>query len=710
MTVTRLVARVMIDSPLPQLDHLFDYRIPEELVSGVRAGVRVKVPFRSGGRILSGYVVDVFDPATVDSATAVPFHGALSPIQELVSDAAVLTPEVWHLARSVADRAAGNASDIVRLAVPPRQVRVEKSWLAARTAATEAAAASDAAAVAAASASATPGAPGTLLAPAFVGYPTGRLDSAIVHRERLAVAAIPQLTTLTSGLTVGHWAVTLAELGIAALAAGGSAILCVPDFRDQDQVQAALDQLAPAGSVSRMDARQANPDRYRSFLACVDPGPRIILGNRSAVYAPAAQLGLIAIWDDGDPLYSEPLSPYVHTRDAALVRREQAGCALVLLSHSRSVEAQRLVELGWLGEAHPAQNRHPRVIPTHFQSEPDAQARAARIPSAAWQAARDALRTGPVLVQVASPGYAPVLACQGCKKAARCTHCQGPLALASRDATPACRWCGALSAGWSCLHCEATTLRVVTLGTGRTAEELGRAFPGARVIIADGDHTVQNIGAEPALVIATRGAEPTPSGGYHAILLLDGERMLARESLRVGEDCLRWWANAAALAAPGASVMLAGVGGALASALNSWHPEGFAASELHDRRQLRFPPAVRVASVTGTSADVEAALSDLRALANLTPSVDPAVLPDLAAAPVPAVVLPITGLDVLGPVTTEPPLVRAVVRFSYSSGGRVAHSLKASVVRNAARRRRPTSGSFQPTPTLKVRFDDPELL
>ena len=693
--MSRLVARVMIDSPLPQLDHLFDYRIPEELVAGVRAGVRVKVPFRSGGRILSGYVVDVFDPAVGDSATAAaPFHGSLSPIQEIVSAAAVLTPAVWDLARSVADRAAGNASDIVRLAVPPRQVRVEKAWLAARTVATE-------------TCSDAPAAPGTLLAPAFVGYPTGRLDSGIMHRERLAVAAIPQLTTLSSGLTVGRWAVTLAELGVAALAAGGSAILCVPDFRDQDQVQAALDQLAPAGSVSRMDARQANPDRYRSFLACLDPAPRIILGNRSAVYAPAAHLGLIAIWDDGDPLYSEPLSPYVHTRDAALVRREQAGCALVLLSHSRSVEAQRLVELGWLGEVHPAQNRHPRVIPTDFQSEPDAQARAARIPSAAWQAARDALRTGPVLVQVASPGYAPVLACQGCKKAARCTHCQGPLGLASRDATPACRWCGALSAGWSCLHCEATSLRVVTLGTGRTAEELGRAFPGARVIIADGDHTVQTIGAEPALVIATRGAEPTPTGGYHAILLLDGERMLARESLRVGEDCLRWWANAAALAAPGASVMLAGVGGALAGALNSWHPEGFAASELHDRRELRFPPAVRVASVTGTAADVEAALSDLRALANLTPSVDPAALPDLAAPPGPG---PITGLDVLGPVTTEPPLVRAVVRFSYTSGGRVAHSLKASVVRNAARRRRPTSGSFQPTPTLKVRFDDPELL
>ncbi|MFC5931452.1 primosomal protein N' [Cryobacterium melibiosiphilum] len=707
MPHTGLVARVLIDSPLPQLDHLFDYGIPAEMVDLVTPGVRVRVPFRSGGRIVDGYVIEVFDRAVVAAeaqaaarsattsalaAPEAPFLGALSPLDGVVSTAAVLRPEVYRLARSVADRAAGNASDVIRLGVPPRAVRVEKAWLAARAASAEAQQ-TDAAVPAAADVLAEPAR--ALVAPFFSGYPTGRLDTGVMNRERLAVAAIPEVITLASGRTVGRWAVTLAELGLATLGTGHSAILCVPDFRDQDQLQAALDDLAPTlvadSGVTRVDARQANPARYKAFLGLLDDRPRIIIGNRSAVYAPAFRLGLIALWDDGDPLYSEPLSPYVHARDAALVRREQADCALVLLSHSRSVEAERLVEIGWLAAVHPAKNRHPRVIPTDFQSEPDPQARAARIPSAAWQAARAALAQGPVLVQVASPGYAPMLACQSCKKAARCTTCQGPLGLASRSAVPACRWCGALAAGWACVHCEATNLRVTSMGTGRTAEELGRAFPGARVIVADGDHTIQELGPEPALVIATRGAEPIPTGGYRAILLLDGERMLARESLRVGEDCLRWWSNAAALAAPGASVLLAGVGGALASALNAWQPEVFAASELSDRRQLRFPPAVRVASVTGTPNDVAAALADL------TGQVNAGALP---------------GLDVLGPVPAENEQnqVRAVVRFGYASGAGVAHSLKASVVRNAARRRRPKSGSFVPTPTLKVRFDDPELL
>jgi primosomal protein N' (replication factor Y) len=237
--------------------------------------------------------------------------------------------------------------------------------------------------------------------------------------------------------------------------------------------------------------------------------------------------------------------------------------------------------------------------------------------------------------------------------------------------------------GWSCSHCEGTTYRLVTVGSARTAEELGRAFPGVRVLIADGDHPIQQVGAQPALVIATRGAEPIATDGYRAVLLLDGERMLARESLRVGEDCLRWWSNAAALAAPGKPVLLVGVGGALARALNTWQPESYARSELTDRRNLRFPPAVRVASVSGATDGVDTALESLTG---------------------------IPGLDILGPVSTEPGLVRAIVRFPYGQGDDVAHALKAAVVQNATRRRKPKGAAFRPAPTLKVRFDDQELL
>jgi primosomal protein N' (replication factor Y) len=469
----------------------------------------------------------------------------------------------------------------------------------------------------------------------------------------------------------------MAAAAAGVVASGASAILAVPDYRDQLQLEAALRAVLPPERIATLDARQSNPDRYRSFLRTLGDVPLAIVGNRSVVYAPAAKLGLIALWDDGDPLYTEPLSPYVHARDAALLRQEEQGSALLFLSHSRSTEIERLVELGWLRSVSP-KARTPKVVPTAQQAGGDRLAAQARIPSSAWRIAREALEHGPVLVQVARPGYAPGLACADCGQLARCLRCEGPITQKSARATPSCSWCGALAVSWHCTNCEGERMRFVGQGATRTAEDLGRAFPGVRVIIADGERTVLSVGSEPALVIATRGAEPVAAGGYRAVLLLDGERMIARESLRVGEDCLRWWSNATALAGRGATTVLVGIGGPLATAMATWRQADYARTELADRRRLRFPPAVRVATVTG----------EVEAVAKAVASTE------------------IEADDVLGPVDVGDRAVRTIVRFDYAHGAAVAAALRAQVVKAATARRRP--GVARPTTNLKVRFDDVE--
>ncbi|HEX4059145.1 MAG TPA: primosomal protein N' [Galbitalea sp.] len=648
------IARVWIDSPLPQLDRLFDYRIPPNLLGEISVGVRVRVPWRSAGRFVDAYVVELAD--------SVEFTGALSTVEALVSPVPVLAPEIAVLARRAADRAAGSAIDIVRVAVPSRQARVEKAWLA--------------------DAHETP--LPVVVAHPIGGFPAGVIETAIADGTRLAVDAIPVGTEPAAGSWVGRWAVTLAEAAGHAVSSGRSAILAVPDFRDQEQLSVALTALLPPERIVRLDARQSNPDRYRAFLRCLGDEPVVIIGNRSVVYAPARRLGLIALWDDGDPLYGEPLAPYVHSRDAALLRQELQDCALLFLGHSRSTEVERLAEVGWVTSVSPSPAVLPKVIPTAQQAGGDRLAAQARIPSSAWAGARAALEKGPVLVQVARPGYAPRLACADCGQSARCLRCEGPLAQASARSTPACAWCGALAVDWRCANCEGTRMRLVGAGgASRTAEELGRAFPGTRVIVADGERTILTVGSEPALVIATRGAEPVATGGYRAVLLLDGERMAARESLRVGEDCLRWWSNAAALAARGAPVYLVGIGGGLASALATWRQADFASAELADRRRLRFPPAVRVATVTGSLGAVAAAVA--------TVGIPPA--------------------DVLGPVEIAPGTVRTILRFDYASGAAIAADLRAEVIRSGTARRRTIaakSGGARTQVNLRVRLDDVE--
>jgi primosomal protein N' (replication factor Y) len=649
----RRVARVLLDSPLPQLDRLFDYAIPDGVEVGV--GVRVRVPLRSAGRLVDGYVVEIDEADDGERP--------LSELDAVVSSVAVLPPPLYALARRVADRAAGSAADILRLAIPKRMVRAEKAWRsagppAALTPAEDAVARADA---------------------VLAEYP--ELAQRIAARERLVVDAPPHPAR---DIAAGAWAVLLAAAAVRMLASGRSSILVVPDYRDQAQLEQALAALAPAGAVVRDDADQSGPARYAQFLRMLDDAPCIVIGRRSAVYAPV-RAGLVAMWDDGDPLLSEPLSPGVHARDAALVRQELEGSALLFCGHTRTTDVQRLVEVRWVHEVAPARRSSPRVVLSAMHEGE----RGARVPSSAFQAARQAVASGPVLVQVSRPGYAPSLVCGECRRPARCATCAGPLRAARPGATPTCGWCGRTALGWTCPHCQAQTVRMASSGTERTADELGRAFPGVRVIVSDGTHAVAEVDRRPALVVATRGAEPFAPGGYAAVVLLDGERMLLSEALRIGEDCLRWWSNAAALAAPGAPVHLVGVTGPVARALATWTQPSYARGELGERAPLHMPPAVRLASVEGPPRAVDAALARLRA-----------DVPEL-------------GADaVLGPVAraSDPdPTTRALVRFDYAAGRAVAESLRAAVVTDAVQARARTRGrGTRARNTLRVRFDIPE--
>lgn len=651
----RPIARILLDSPLPQLDRLFDYAIPESLLESARPGVRVRVPLRSAGRMIDGFIVET---GRADDAEC-----PLSDIEEVVSTVQVLPPHLYALARRTADRAAGGAADILRLVIPKRQVRVEKAWLAADP----------------------PDAPDAALsvsaADALDGFPG--LADAVTAGARRAVIAPPSPISLEDGTPVGGWAPLMAAACAAVLAQGRSAILVVPDHRDYDQAHAALRALVPDDALVQDDARRSNPDRYRGFLRTLADAPCIVLGKRSAVYAPVRDLGLIALWDDSDPLLAEPLAPYVHARDAALIRQELTGCALLFGAHTRSSDVQRLIEIGWVAEVEPARRRTPRVV---LSGSDEREAHHARVTSAAFRAAQESVREGAVLVQVARPGYSPVLVCAQCRTPARCRHCAGPLQASAPRATPVCGWCGRSAHRWACTACEATTVRLASSGSERTADELGRAFPGVRVLVSDRDHPLLQIEDRPSLVIATRGAEPIVPGGYRAVVLLDGERMLMAESLRIGESCLRWWSNAAALAAPGAPVHLVGVDGPVARAFATGTFAAYARAELADRGPLRMPPAVRVAEITGTAEGVDAART---ALAEAEPAL-----------PADAVLGPLPDPD-------DPARRRALVRFDYARGPAVAAALRGAVIAQAMRGRRRPRGA--PTNTLRVRMDVPDI-
>ncbi|MEN3309261.1 MAG: hypothetical protein V7603_5463 [Micromonosporaceae bacterium] len=589
------VARVCVDLGLAHLDRPFDYLVPEALDEAARPGVRVRVRF-------SGQLVDGF---LLERAEGTEHTGRLAFLERVVSPEPVLTGEVAALARAVAGRYAGTLADVLRLAVPPRHARAE-------------------------SAPAPPPDAGPPPAPDpdhWREYATGP-----GFLRALAAGGSPR--AVWSALPGEDWPARMAEAVAATVHSGRGAVAVVADARDLDRLDAALHKLVGERRHAALSAALGPAERYRRFLAAARGQVPAVVGTRAAMFAPVHRLGLVAIWDDGDDLHAEPRAPYPHAREVLLTRAQLAGAAVLVGGYARSVEAQLLLETGWAkpvaADRATVRRRAPAVHPA---SEDARELVAARLPSLAWRAARDALAAeAPVLIQVPRRGYLPAVACAQCRTPARCPHCHGPLALPAATGTPACRWCARGAAGYACPVCGGRRVRAAVVGARRTAEELGRAFAGVPVRTSGRDGVLASVPDEPALLVATPGAEPVPEGpGYGAVLLLDTWALLTRADLRATEETLRRWLAAAALARPagqgGTVVVVADGGLAPVQALLRFAPATLAERELASRRELGFPPAVRMASLTGAPPAV-AELLELARLPDGTDTLGPVPLPD----------------------------------------------------------------------------------
>lgn len=640
------VARVRVDSTLPQVDRTFDYRVPAELSEDAVPGARVRVLFN--GHEVTGYIEE--RAATTDWTRT-----SLLPLKSVLSRVPAVAPEIFALAEALADRYASTVANVLRLAVPPRIAALDKKYApllpgyesaylgdsapvstsdapesaASESAESEPSAPSDTSTHADLYAwLATPGAPAPFVldppalnpdapdaASVFSDYENG----AEFIEDVAAGAATRAVMTVLPGHLEHTWADVVATALATAATSGRGAIAVVPTAKNLDLLEAALAERLPADSFVRLSSDSTPHTRYHGFVKARLGRVPVVIGTRAAAYAPVANLGLVVCWDDGDSSLVERRAPYCHARDVLLLRASAENTAALFAGFSMSSEAARLVRTRWASHVRApralVRDYSPRIFSTgsEFELARDPLAVMARIPHLAFEHARRALARGPVLVQVARSGYIPSFSCERCRMPARCGECSGPLSVASGSSVPSCSWCGHLAQQWRCSECGFTHWRYSAAGATRTAEELGRAFPNVPVISSAGDHVRASVGPEPALVVATPGAEPVAFGGYAAALLLDADKMLRFDSLRAPEAALRRWLNAAALVRPAAlegTVVTTASPSPVEQALVRWDPAWFARQELEERAQTGLPPAVRTAAVTGAEADVRAFMEE----------------------------------------------------------------------------------------------------
>ena len=659
------VASVRLVGVLPHLDRPFEYAVtPATAPAG--PGMRVRVRF--SGKDTEGIILERLAEPSTDRA--------LAPLHRLVSEDVVVPPAMMRVCEEVAARCAGTVGDVLRLALPPRHARAEKADRAAeeKVAEQEPEVAEDEA-------------PSSERGenPDEVTRPGDRYAglAALLSRAGSPEGPVPRASlTLDAADT---WT-TVAADAISDLGPDQGALVVAPDQRDVARLSHVLTE---RGIDHEILAGTEGPEkRYRTFRRILRGATRVVLGNRSAAFAPVANLALAICWDEADDLLEEPRAPYPPTRTVLQCRSAEERCALLFLAASDSVTLRALAEHGYLARLEPVPGPvtavRPRIVAMdEYLREREGPSGRSRLPQEAMKVLRRGLERGPVLVQVPRSGYVPAIACTFCRTRAQCPHCSAPLSLSGRNGPLHCRVCGRREDGYRCPECDRTQVRAMVVGSTRTAEELHRAFPDTSLKVAGGAHGTLEDDAVPerAIIVATPGAEPAPAGRYAACLLLDADALLGRAAFDADVEAVRRWRGAISLvrsADDGGEVLVVGTSTLPAIRdLVAHRSTVFLDRVLADRHELDLPPFSRVAEIVG---DRDACRAFL----------DAVELPD--------------GTEVLGPVDLEGPdaagRARAVVRLEPSRSRELADALRAGI---AARSARKAKGS------LRVRLDPPDV-
>jgi primosomal protein N' (replication factor Y) (superfamily II helicase) len=422
-----------------------------------------------------------------------------------------------------------------------------------------------------------------------------------------------------------------------ALARGRSSIVMVPEIGlvpalarvARDRFGARVAVLHSALSTSE---RVGEWERIRRGEA------RVVVGPRSALFAPLPDLGLVVVDEEQDSAYKQEVAPRYHGRDLALVRCRSASALALLVSATPSLEARlaasrpewvRLVLRQRVGAG-----RLPEGILVDLRQEPRV-ARAGEVMFSERLLAEltETLAAGRQAILLRNRrGYSPMLLCRACGEDFRCDDCGLPRTLHRRAGRLVCHWCGSTRpAPASCPSCGTEALDPVGSGTERVEEELAERFPGVAVDVLDRDATRRVGGAAAILERFRSGATQVLVGtqmlskGHHfpnvvLTAVLSADAYLGFPDFRAVE---RTYALLTQLAGrsgrgdrPGRVV------------LQTYHPDhyairaalehddaAFAEQEMRFRRLFDYPPFSRMALVWVKDRDRERAMSRIRDLA-----------------------------------------------------------------------------------------------
>ena len=590
-----MIAEVVFNLPI---ERGFHYLVPAAARGALQPGMRVLAPF--GPRERLGMVVRLLDSSPVRP---------LKLLRRVVDPAPVLAGERWALAEWLASYYFCSLGEAVA-AMVPSQLRLTPTLVSAP-------------------------APDARPPDEANGITLTAAQERALAAIRRAVRAGWSRPVLLNGVT-GSGKTELYLRAIAdALSRGRSAICLIPEIALTPQ---AIDRFTGRfpGEVAVWHSRLRASQRAEAWARMQAGACRIVVGARSAVFAPLPRLGVIIVDEEHEPTYKQEDVPRYHARDVAAARARLAGAAVVLGTATPAVESYYQARQGRSRLLTLPERVAGRALPSvdiiDMRAE-FARRRAGPLSSRLQQALEQAVERGEqALLLLNRRGFARVAQCQTCGRVTSCVQCSVPLVYHAGGGELRCHHCGyhrPLDA--LCPECKSGYIRLRGAGTERVESELHRLFPGAAIARMDLD-TTRSPGSHQAFYDAMRrrqigmlvGTQMIAKGHDFPQVTLVGvvsaDTSLTLPDFRAGErtfDLLTQMAGRAGRGEQPGTVLL-----------QTFCPEHYAiqAAQRHDyrrfyeeeirmRRRLRLPPFVHLVELTVVSGAAARAQATAAALA-----------------------------------------------------------------------------------------------
>jgi primosomal protein N' (replication factor Y) len=520
------VATVLVDTGVPHLDEVYDYLVPDFLDKELRTGVKVSVNF--SGRNVDGYILSRSESSAV---------GNLKFIEKVLSPIPLLTPNTLALISAVSKRWVSTSFDILSSAIPARVVNVEKAFQA-------------------------------------LDHPSALPESTTTPTHSFYLFA-PGEDPFT---VMGDWVRKRSALG--------GVLVVLPEAREVVLLSEKLKRMGLNFSV--LDGSLTRTERYSNFLDVASGNVQIVIGSRSAIFAPVNNLKTLIVFREVSQSHYEVRTPGWNTRDVAIIRSQMGSIDLTFAGFSPSSEVAHLIDRGDVLLKGQSASVDATSFTAHYGE---------LLPDRIFAPIRKALEKGSVLFLVSRKGYSTAISCKSCRNIAVC-DCGGRISFDGPEKGYRCSLCDKKATTWSCRWCKKDQPVLLGRGNQRFAQEIGRAFAGFPVLISDANTPLDKVPEERSLVLATAGMAPVAKNGYQAVVILEGDALFAQLDLRAHERAREAiMQSVALLAKKGKALLVIDSAHPIIASVSRWNLSPLLMRELSERSQTHLPPVVHAITI-----------------------------------------------------------------------------------------------------------------